>query len=179
MFPDNARQNESLILYKLIILYMLNIIKIPLSNSQISDFILSQNIATYFTIQQSISELIENKLIIGKKVHHTTLFSLTNSGEQTLDYYVNLIPEDIINEIRTFSKENKLELRKQLSVVATYEATSEHDFVVHCSLKEKGASIFEISLEAPDKDLAEKMCDNWQKDHEHLYTHIMQSLLKK
>lgn len=178
MFPDNARQNESLILYKLIVLYMLNTIKIPLSNSQLSDFIMQRNIASYFTVQQSINELLESNLITGDKVRHTTLYKLTTEGEQTLEYYVNLIPEDIINAIKEFSEENKLEFKQQLSVVSTYEPTSDKEYAVHCSLKEKGSSILEIMLEAPSKELAEKMCDNWQKNHEHLYTHIMQQLLQ-
>ena len=178
MFPDDSRQNESLILYKLIILYMLNTIKIPLSNSQLSDFLLQKNIASYFTVQQSINELQDTGLISGKKVHHTTLYELTPEGERTLDYYVNLIPEDIIGDIRKFSEENKLEFKQQLSVVSTYEPTNKQDYIVRCSLKERDRSILEITLEAPSKELAEKMCDNWQKNHEHLYTHIMQELLK-
>lgn len=178
IFPDDSVQNESLVLYKLIILYMLNIIKIPLSGSQISDFLLRNNIAVYFTIQQTLNELLENKLISQEKVRHTTLFSLTKKGEQTLTYYENIIPEDIISEVNKFTKENKLELKQQLSVAATYETKSANEFIVYCSIKEKGSPIFELSLEAPGKDLAEKMCDNWQKNHEHLYTHVMQSLLK-
>lgn len=178
MFPDNSRQNESLILYKLIILYMLNTIKIPLSNSQLSDFLMQENIASYFTVQQSINELLENKLISGEKVRHTTLYELTNKGEQTLDFYVNLIPEDIIMAIKKFSEENKLEFKQQLSIVAAYEPTTGDNYIVRCSLKEQGNSILEIALEAPGREIAEKMCDNWQKNHEHLYTHIMQQLLK-
>jgi len=157
---------------------MLNAFKIPLSNSQLSDFLMEKNIASYFTVQQSINELLESKLISGNKVRHTTLYELTREGERTLNYYVNLISDDIINEVRKFSKENELEFKQQLSVVSTYEPAYNQDYTVHCSLKEKGSSILEITLEAPSKELAEKMCDNWQKNHEHLYTHIMQVLLK-
>ena len=80
MFPDKSRKDESLILYKLIVLYMLDTIEISLSNSQISDFMLSNDIASYFAVQQSINEMLENKLIIEEKVLHSTLFSITEEG---------------------------------------------------------------------------------------------------
>lgn len=179
LFPDDSTKDESLTLYKLIVLYMLDTIEIPLSNSQISDFMLSHNIAPYFTIQQSINELSERRLIKKETVLHTTLFTLTKEGENTLIYYKNIIPDDIIIKINTYIQENKLEIKQQLSVVATYEPT--HDkksFMVDCTIKEKNKNIFRLTIQAPDTDMAEKICDNWKKNHETLYTQIMMELLK-
>lgn len=179
MFPDLSRKDESLILYKLIILYMLDTIQISLSNSQISDFILSNNIASYFTVQQSITEMLENNLIKEEKVLHTTLFNLTDEGEKTLTYYKNIIPDDVLKAVDTFITENKLEIKQQLSIVATYEPTADKkSYNVECSIKEKDKNIFRLNIQAPDTDMAEKICDNWQKNHNHLYTHIMMELLK-
>ena len=46
---------QSFKLYKLIILYMLNKVDFPLTNSQISEFILDEGYTTYFNLQQAIS----------------------------------------------------------------------------------------------------------------------------
>ena len=46
---------EPLTLYKLIILYMLKKVAFPLTNAQISEFVLDQEYTTYFTLQQAIS----------------------------------------------------------------------------------------------------------------------------
>ena len=48
---------ESFKLYKLIVLYMLDKVDFPLTNSQVSEFILDEGYTTYFKLQQSISEL--------------------------------------------------------------------------------------------------------------------------
>ena len=48
--------------YKLIVLYMLNRVDFPLTNSQISEFILDEGYTTYFKLQQALSELIESRL---------------------------------------------------------------------------------------------------------------------
>ena len=46
-------------LYKLMILYMLEKSEFPLTNAQISGFILDKGYTTYFHLQQAISELTD------------------------------------------------------------------------------------------------------------------------
>ena len=55
---------EPLTLYKLIILYMLKKVDFPLTNAQISEFVLDQEYTTYFTLQQAISELVQGKTLL-------------------------------------------------------------------------------------------------------------------
>ena len=59
---------SSFTLYKLIILYMLQNVNFPLSNTQISDFILEKEYTNYFHLQEALSELQDTKLIEIEKV---------------------------------------------------------------------------------------------------------------
>ena len=54
---------EALTQYKLLVLYMLDHVDFPLTNTQISSFVLEKDYTTYFTIQQVISELLSTDLI--------------------------------------------------------------------------------------------------------------------
>ena len=45
---------EALTLYKLIVLYMLNKVNFPLTNAQISEFVLGREYTTYFTLQEAV-----------------------------------------------------------------------------------------------------------------------------
>ena len=47
---------EALTLYKLMILYMLERVDFPLTNSQISEFILDKGYTNYFAVQQAVNE---------------------------------------------------------------------------------------------------------------------------
>lgn len=49
--------------YKLIILYMLRNSSSPITNSEISEFILNREYTNYFHLQQALSELEETELI--------------------------------------------------------------------------------------------------------------------
>ena len=48
--------SDPLSLYKLIVLKLLSQIDAPLTNSQISEFILNNEYTSYFTVQQVLSE---------------------------------------------------------------------------------------------------------------------------
>ena len=49
---------EAFTLYKLIILYMLDKVDFPLTNSQISEFVLDKGYTDYFKLQQALSCLL-------------------------------------------------------------------------------------------------------------------------
>ncbi len=68
--------SEPLTLYKLIVLYMLNKVNFPLTNAQISEFILDKEYTNYFTLQQVIGELAEGDLISLKTVGNTSYYHI-------------------------------------------------------------------------------------------------------
>ena len=61
---------KSFTLYKLIILYMLNQVDFPLTNSQISEFILDKGYTTYFKLQQAYPNFW-NRDLSEKSLHIT------------------------------------------------------------------------------------------------------------
>ena len=64
---------EAFKLYKLIILYMLDKVDFPLTNSQISEFILNEGYTTYFKLQQALSELLDSGFIREESAHKNIL----------------------------------------------------------------------------------------------------------
>ena len=87
--------SETQTLYKLIILYILNRITFPLSNAQLSEFILDKEYTDYFTLQQSLFELAESNLISLETVRNTTLYHITEEGRTTLTYFETKISSAI------------------------------------------------------------------------------------
>ena len=61
---------EAFTLYKLIILYMLDKVDFPLTNSQISEFVLDKGYTDYFKLQQALSELADGGLILKESTHN-------------------------------------------------------------------------------------------------------------
>lgn len=168
---------EAYKLYKLIILYMLNKVDFPLTNSQISEFILNEGYTNYFTVQQTISELVESGFVHEESTHNRTFYHLTDDGAQTLKFFKNDISTAIQNDIDTFLTQKKYELKNEVSVKSDYYQNSNGDYSVRCQVFEQGSSLIDLTVTAPTEAAAQTMSNNWTKKNQEVYAAIMAKLL--
>ena len=78
---------DTLTLYKLIVLKMLDEADAPLTGAQITDFILEKEYTNYFTLQQVLSEMSETGLVTVASTRNSSLYRITDSGRHTLKYF--------------------------------------------------------------------------------------------
>lgn len=169
--------SESLTLYKLMILYMLKNVSIPLTNSQISEFFVGKNYTTYFHLQQAINELLESDFIRGVVMRNTTSYYLTSSGEEASNLFKDNISEEIQEEILSYYAEHDYELRKQSNMTADYYQLKNGEYMVKASIKERGNVLLEIGLNVVSKSQAISVCDRWNEKCESIYQKVVEELL--
>ena len=107
--------NETLTLYKLMILYLLKKVDFPLATTQISDFMLGMEYTNYFRLQEALSELQEANLVEAENTYRRTLYHLTGDGVRTIRLLQGNINFEIRRDIDAFVKENEFHLREALS----------------------------------------------------------------
>ena len=90
---------ESLTLYKLMILFMLDNLDFPLTNSQLSEFFVNHGYTSYFHLQQAISELVESEFVRTETIRNTTNYHLMESGKEALSMFHTQISEPIKKDI--------------------------------------------------------------------------------
>lgn len=168
---------EPFTLYKLIILYMLDRVDFPLTNSQISAFLLERGYTNYFTLQQAFSELQDAGLVRLETIRNTTQYHLTKSGREALGYFCDRIPRAIQEEADQYLKEHQIELRNEVSITADYYRTTGKEYAVHCVIKEKESDLLDLTLTVPDKTEAAAICKNWKNKCESVYQFLMTQLL--
>ncbi len=168
---------EALKLYKLIILYMLDKVDFPLTNSQISEFILNEGYTNYFTLQQALSELGDSGFIHEESTHSRTFYHLTEEGEQTITFFKNDISPAIQEDINTFLKNKKYELKNEVAVKADYYQNPNHEYSVRCQVMEHEASLIDLTITVPTEAEAETISNNWAKKSQEIYAMIMTRLL--
>ena len=168
---------EPFTLYKLIILYMLNQVDFPLTNSQISAFLLERDYTNYFTLQQAFAELEDAGLVNTQTIRNTTQYHLTKSGREALGYFCDRIPRAIQEEARQYLKDHQIELRNEVSITADYYRTSSKEYAVHCIIKEKESNLLDLTLTVPDREQAAAMCKKWKDKCESVYQFLMAQLL--
>lgn len=163
--------------YKLIILYMLRNSSSPITNSEISEFILDREYTNYFHLQQALSELEETELIEKRTISNTSYYYLTEDGKNTLTYFENDISQDIRTEVLQYLAARGASAKNQVKAPADYYINNQGEYVVHLQLLQKGASVIDLSLAAPSLTAAKAMCKQWPKKYEEIYAKIMEGLL--
>ena len=83
MFENTAELAEN----KLLLLYILKSLKRPISNTQLTEIVLQNNLINYFTLQQYISELESSGFIQYEKVDEKMLLLLSKKGENVLSFF--------------------------------------------------------------------------------------------
>lgn len=169
---------EAITLYKLIILYMLNKVKFPLTNSQLSGFFLDNEYTDYFTLQKVITELVDSQLISCETIRNASYYHITSDGYDTIEYFSNRIPGRIVDDMDTFLMKNKYELRNEVGTIADYYKSTNQDYIVHCQVKEGKSTLIELNVSVPTKEDASAMCSNWKNCSQEIYSYVMKSLMK-
>ena len=167
---------DILILYKLIVLYMLDRVNFPMTQAQISDFMLEKDYTNFMTLQQVITELTETGMISAQTIRNRTHLSITPDGKETLHFFENRISDPIKKDIAEYFSEKEFDLRNEVSVLADYYKATSGEYETRLVAKDRGISLIDLTLSVPTQKMAETICDNWQKKNQAIYQYITREL---
>ncbi|MCD7980881.1 MAG: DUF4364 family protein [Clostridiales bacterium] len=165
-------------MYRIIVLYMLSRVEFPLTNTQITNFILEKDYTDYFTTQQAISDLLSSGLITAESTHSNTRYRITENGDDTLRLFIDKISPGIMSDISSYFREHHYELRQETSVYADYYKAADSGYSAHCVIKNLEKPVLDLTITVPTKEQARSICSNWEKEHPEVYTVLMDHLLK-
>lgn len=116
---------------------MLNKVDFPLTNSQISEFILDEGYTTYFKLQQALSELTESGFIREESTHSRTFYHLTEDGAETLRFLKMIFPRQS-ERYRRFPEGKEIRIKNEVSVKSDYYRNTNREYSVRCQVLEQG-----------------------------------------
>ena len=169
--------SEQNTLYKLIVLHMLDRIDFSLTSSQISDFILGAGYTTWFTLQASLSELVESGLVHVETLQNNTFYTITEEGEKTIGFFRNKISASIRGDIENYLTENKISLRQEFSVLADYQRTNTGEYTATLRIREKTGDLVALTMTVPDENQAKNICNNWRNKNQEVYEYLVRNLM--
>ncbi len=168
---------EGLTLYKLIVLYMLRKVNFPLSNTQITEFMIDRDYTDYFHVQEAIHDLVDARLITVKTIRNSSQYTATNDGEKTLEYFSNEIPYAKKKEIDQYLKDNAFELRNESCMIADWSLTGDGGYAVNCRVNEGRETLISLTIQVATEQEAERICDKWPAAAPQIYLNLMKQLL--
>ena len=167
---------DTLIFYKLIVLYMLNRAAFPITKAQVADFILEKEYMDFFTLQQVFSELTSSEMISAKAVRNRTHLAITEQGRETLYFFQSRISSTTKEKIDSFFRENELQMRNEVSILSDYYKSTSGEYEAHLSATERNVRLIDITISVPDEETASSICDNWQKKNQAVYQRLIEDL---
>ena len=170
-------QPESLMLYKLIILYILNRVDFPISNAQLADIITNHNYTSYFNIQEVISELVEDRYIILQQTKNAARYRISEEGREALSFFYHTISPEIRDEIDLYLTKKQYDLREEASNIADYYELRANEYQVELKVLERDSTVIELRLLVPSKTDAETICSHWRRKNADIYAYVLQTLL--
>lgn len=172
-------QQDANMLYKLIVLYMLTKVDFPLTNSQISEFILDKGYTNYFTLQTMINELVESDMLQVENIRNSSLYHIQPAGKEAVEMFEDRISPGIKEDIMAYFQENKYTLRNEVEITADYYPSKKDEYFVNCKIKEKGNMLLELKMNVLSKEQAIAICDDWHTDSTEVYSFLVEKLMLK
>ena len=175
MFQNSS---QDLAVNKLLLLYILSKMEIHLTNSQITQIALENELMNYFSLQQFLSELTESKFLRSFTENSKECYTLTKKSMDVLEYFTSRIPSDLKEKIDAYILANKEEVLKETQVKASFSKLSTNEFVVSLKVLENETTLINLDLNVASNKQAKQICDNWKKNAPNIYGDIIKLLIR-
>ncbi len=169
-------ETDSIVLYKLIVLYMLDRVDFTLTNSQISDFVLTKGYTNYFTLQEAINGLIESEFVYVSTIRSSSHYKITAKGEEALSLFENRIPYAIKQDILDYFENQKINLKNEAEIYSDYFLNENNEYTVKCVIKDRKETLVDLDFSVPTKAHAITICDNWRDKSTEVYDYLINTL---
>ncbi len=176
MFDDNIQQLAE---HKLILLCIFDMFSLPLTNTQITQFVMEKDYMNYFLLQQFLVELVSSRLLEYSQNNDNFFYVLTEKGKKTLQYFKNRLSDELIMELNKSIEQKKQILLREMEILADYTKRKENEYIVDLKVVEKDIILIDLKLNVVSNKHAKKICEKWKKEAPALYGGIIELLIQE
>lgn len=152
---------ENKIDVKIFILYLLKNVGEPLEFTTINDMVLQDEFVGYFDFALCFSELLEKGQISEYGEDKDKLYSISESGMETLESYESsLLP--IIKERALRSALRLIAYTRNGSRISSTITEENNGYLLSCKIVDKEKTLFSVELHLSDRAYAEKLKANFE-----------------
>ena len=162
---------------KILLLYIINKVKKPISHNELLDLVLSIVDMNYFYFEQFLLDLLEDNYIFTYKQENVDIYEITEDGKNAIELTIDIIPGILKLQVDSKFKENLDTIKDKASISAEYTPLSEKEFSVRCKIVENNITIFDLQAHAGSPEQAKQIVDNWNNNATEIYPKILESLI--
>ncbi len=164
---------------KLVILYIINKLSKSITNLQMVDLILDTTGIDYFSLQQLLLNLEDQKLITSNSQDGAKYYRITDEGKNSLNFLQNMIPNFMLKRINSKIQSIQKKIEQKTVVFADYTPENENTYIVKCKISENDLPLLELTINVPDKEQAVYICNKWYENPSKIYGDIAMMFSKR
>lgn len=175
---SNSKNTTTLAENKVLILYLLNLIKGEIRQDDLFKIISSVNDMNYFYFKQVLTDLINSNLVGSYTKEDECVIKITSKGNNAYTLTKDVLPGIMkLKADNIFAKEFP-NIEEESSVIAEFTPKNENEYIIKCKIIENNESIFEVKTFAGSRNMAKRIVDNWRQNATTIYPQILNSLLQ-
>ncbi len=163
---------------KLKVLFIINTLNLPITNMDLTKFILENNYMDYFTLQEVVLELQKDGFVFAGQTEGKESYTITETGQEAIEMFSDRIPKGFKIEIAEMLKTLQKEVKRNKDLFAHYYQRKDKDFTVILQAIEESVTIFNFSLNVPTEKLAKDIVAKWKKNPDKIYSEIINILMR-
>ncbi|MDU1413138.1 MAG: DUF4364 family protein [Clostridium sp.] len=172
MFDNSLNLAEN----KLLLLHIVDKVNLPISNIQLTEIVLENNLINYFTLQEYINELISSNLLTNINQNNKDRLTITEKGKEVLSLFKNRLSNEELNKLDLYIAGKMNIIKKEATVSADYTIENSNSYVVTLSASENNIPLMEVKLTVASNKQARELCEKWKRNPSDLYTKIIKAL---
>ena len=170
--PDNT-------INKLIFLFVLDKMEIPLTEDSIIDICTSRNEwLKYMDCKDVMWQLLDVGYIAKTANEDVPRYNITNEGRNCLSNFYLKIPSSTREEITVFAKENRMVFKRAQEYTGTYYKNSDGSYTTALKIKDplQAQNLFELKIVLQSRKSAVNATKKWREKAPSIYESVYETL---
>lgn len=167
---------------KLILLYVLDKMEIPLTENSILEICSTQNNwVNWMDCKDLLSQLILSKFVYKPNTDNSeSRYNITMAGRECLSQFYTRIPVSLRDKIAQFAQENKMQFKRNQEYIAKSYKNEDGSYTVDLKILEPltTESIFELSIKADTRHNAAVACKRWRELAANIYEYVYSKIIE-
>ena len=171
--PDNTTM-------KLILLFVLDKMEIPLTEDSIIDICTSRNAwLRYMDCKDCMWQLLDIGYIAKTNAGEFDRYNITYDGRNCLSNFYLKIPSTTRDAITTFAKENRMEFKRAQEYVGNYFKNADGSYTISLKIKDplEAQNLFELKVVYPSRKSAIDATKKWKNTAPQIFEYVYDTLL--
>ncbi|MBE7052827.1 MAG: DUF4364 family protein [Ruminococcaceae bacterium] len=162
---------------KLSVLFVVKNLKTSASAPIISEIISSVVETDFFELGHLTHTLVESENLEVFEIDSNKVFSITDTGEDTLKFFYNDIPFSVREKfIKKIDEVNRQVYLDSLVTAKVYPVNEKGETMVQCEINDLGERIFNLELTVGSFNVASSIAEKFKQNSEEIYQEIIKLL---